>query len=103
MPMKYPCTVGKFSVRNYHKAILCNICQNWTHLKCTHFTCEEYTALSNTNEDNWFCSVCLATLFPFHHFLDDTDFFFADFLLFFHSVTLCIQSGTNVKKLETVT
>ena len=47
--------------------------------------------------------VCLATLFPFHHFLDDTDFFFADFLLFFHSVTLCIQSGTNVKKLETVT
>lgn len=27
--------------------------------------------------------VCLATLFPFHHFLDDTDFFFADFLLFF--------------------
>ena len=52
---------------------------------------------------DWFCSVCLATLFPFHHFLDDTDFFFADFLLFFHSVTLCIQSGTNVKKLETVT
>ena len=78
MPMKYPCTVCKFSVRNYHKAILCNICQNWTHLKCTPFTCEEYIALSNTNED-WFCSVCLATLFPFNHFEDDTDFFFALF------------------------
>ena len=62
----------KFSVRNSHKAILC------THLKCTPFTCEEYSALSNTNED-WFCSVCLATLFPFNHFEDDTDVFFALF------------------------
>ena len=74
----YPCTVCKFSVCNNHKAILCDICQNWTHLKCTPFTCEEYIALSNTNED-WFCSVCLATLFPFNHFEDDTDFFFALF------------------------
>ena len=32
MPIKYPCTVCKLSVRNTHKAILCDICQNWTHL-----------------------------------------------------------------------
>ena len=38
----------------------------------------QYIALSNTNE-HWFCSVCLATLFPFNHFEDDTDFFFALF------------------------
>ena len=68
----------KFSVRNSHKAILRDICQNWAHLKCTPFTCEEYIALSNTNED-WFCLVCLTTLFPFNHFEDDTDFFFALF------------------------
>ena len=28
---------------------------------------------------NWFCSFCLATLFPFNHFEDDTDFSFALF------------------------
>ena len=33
MPIKYPCTVCKFSVLNNHKAILCDICQNWTHLR----------------------------------------------------------------------
>ena len=89
MPIKYPCTVCKFSIRNSHKAILCDICQNWTHLKCTPFTCEEYIALSNTNED-WFCSVCLATLFPFNHFEDDTDFFFAlfDFLIILKEILI---------------
>ena len=82
MSVKYICTVCKFSVRNSNEAVLCNMCQNWTHLKCTPFTSEEYIALSNTNGD-WLCSVCLATLLPFNHFEDDTDFFFA--LLDFNS------------------
>ena len=55
--------------------MFCDMCQNWINLKCTPFTCEEYIALSSTNKD-WFCLVCLPTLFPFNHFEDDTDFFF---------------------------
>ena len=55
-------TVCKLSVLNSHKAILCDICQNWTHLKCTPFTCEECIALSNTKED-WFCWFVLPLYF----------------------------------------
>ena len=55
-------TVCKLSVLNSHKAILCDICQNRTHLKCTPFTCEECIALSNTKED-WFCWFVLPLYF----------------------------------------
>ena len=55
-------TVCKLSVLNSHKAILCDICQNWTHLKCSPFTCEEWIALSNTKED-WFCWFVLPLYF----------------------------------------
>ena len=76
MPIKYPCSVCKFNVRNNHRASFCDIYQNWTRHKSTPFTSQEYTALSNSSDD-WFCSTCLASIFPFNHIDNDTDFFFA--------------------------
>ena len=75
MLIKNPCSICKFNVHNNHKAIFCDICQFWTHLKCTSFSSAEYIALSNSPED-WFCPSCIAELFPFNQ-LDDTDFYFA--------------------------
>ena len=78
MPVKNPCSICKFSVHNNHKAILCDICHFWTHLKCSSFSHNEYIALSNSPEP-WFCSSCIISLFPFNHFEDDTDFYFSLF------------------------
>ena len=78
MTVKNPCSVCKFSVHNNHKAIFCNICHLWSHLKCTPFSCDEYLALSNSTEP-WFCTSCIADIFPFNHFEDDTDFYFSIF------------------------
>ena len=80
MPSTFPCTVSKFNVHNNHRANFCDSCHNWTHLKCTHtpFTRLEYSAMSKLN-DHWYCSTRLASIFPFNHFGNDIDFFFAVF------------------------
>ena len=78
MPIKNPCSVCKFIVQNNHKAIYCDICHLWTHLKCTPFSHDEYNALSNSSE-SWFCPPCTSALFPFNHFEEDTDFYFSLF------------------------
>ena len=36
----------------------------------------EYSAMSKSSDD-WYCSACLASIFPFYHFDNDIDFFFA--------------------------
>ena len=75
MSVKNPYSICTFSVHTNHKAIFCDICQFWTHLKCTSLSSAEYYALSNSPED-WFCPPCIADLFPFNR-LDVTDFYFA--------------------------
>ena len=61
-----------------HKAIFCDICENWTRLKCTLFTGDEYSALPDF-KDEWYYSACLASIFPCNHFNGITDFVFALF------------------------
>ena len=78
MVIKHPCAVCKFSVHNNHKAIFCDICHFWTHLKCTPFTTKEYSDFSNSSEP-WYCSSCLSNIFPFNHLEDDCDYYFALF------------------------
>ena len=73
---KFPCTVCRFNVHNNHQAIFCDSCHNWTHLGCSPFTRLEYSAMSKSSDD-WYCSACLASIFPFNHFDNDIDFFFA--------------------------
>ena len=88
MPSKYPCSVCHFNVHNNHKAIFCDICHLWTHLKCTSFSLNDYTNLANSTEP-WFCSSCLSTIFPFNHFENDTDFYFS---IFDFNSTPCFDS-----------
>lgn len=73
-----PCAVCHYSVHNNHRAIFCDSCHLWTHLKCTPFSVNDYNALSNSSED-WFCPSCLSSIFPFNHFEDDIDFYFSIF------------------------
>lgn len=70
-----PCSVCKFRVLKNHKAIFCNICHLWTHLKCTPLSLSEYKI--SLSKDDWFCPNCLSETFPFNHYVNDTDFFFA--------------------------
>ena len=74
--VKNPCSICKFRVHNNHKAIFCNICHLWTHLKCTPLSLSEYNDLTHFHDD-CYCPSCLSDTFPFNHFDSDTDFYFA--------------------------
>ena len=68
------CSVCTKHVLDCQKAVYCSICCKWVHFKCTILDNDEYCRISNSPE-NWYCSMCLGTIFPFNHIEDNIDFF----------------------------
>jgi hypothetical protein len=60
-------------VTNKHKAIFCDGCTEWIHLKCTALNNEDYIRLS-ADSSNWYCPVCISNIFPFNCIEDDFEF-----------------------------
>ena len=46
------------------KAICCDICNNWVHIKCNSISSARYDELSNSNE-SFFCLKCFKEALPF--------------------------------------
>ena len=47
-----------------HKAIQCDICDHWIHIKCNGLKSSDYLSMQNSS-DSWFCSNCIADNLPF--------------------------------------
>ena len=60
----YPCAVCKKSVLNQHKAICCDHCNQWVHIKCNDLNDLDYNLLKSNNEF-WYCILCTSEIFPF--------------------------------------
>ena len=72
----YPCGICQKNVGNNQKAVYCNMCELWIHIKCNGTTNEEYNQLIDENINNntsvnkeWHCKKCTiinrAQIFPF--------------------------------------
>ena len=67
---KYPCSICDKSVRNNQKAILCDTCKLWTHIKCDGTSNNDYENMIENQDDTlWHWLVCRVrlscSLFPF--------------------------------------
>jgi hypothetical protein len=71
--IKHPCSVCSKSVRENQKGLYCDSCCSWLHLKCTKFTNLDYLDLQADHSD-WFCSACIAQMFPFGNIEDDFEY-----------------------------
>ena len=60
----YPCSVCKKSVLNQHKAICCDHCNQWVHIKCNNLNDFDYNLWKSKNE-NPYCIVCTPEILPF--------------------------------------
>ena len=60
----YPFSICKKSVLNQHKAICCNRCNQWVHIKCNNLNDLDYNLLKSKNE-NWYCILCTPDILPF--------------------------------------
>lgn len=64
MPIKYPCNICNNPVAKNHKAIQCDKCQLWVHIKCNKINGQTYKLLKQ-DETAWYCISCSNELFPF--------------------------------------
>ena len=60
----YPCTVCKKVFLNQHKAICCDHCNQWVHIKCNDLNDLDYNLLKSKNEF-WYCILCTSEILPF--------------------------------------
>ena len=75
-------------VSNNCRAIECDLCLKWCHLKCSFLTLKHYNAISVTN-DLWICQFCCHNVFPFRD-LDTSELL----ELTFNSNTECYCSSS---------
>ena len=72
MPTKYPCNICNNPVAKNHKAIQCDKCQLWVHIKCNKINVQTYKLLIE-DETTWYCISCSKDLYPFSS-LNDCEF-----------------------------
>jgi hypothetical protein len=87
----HPCGFCKKAVAKNHRAICCDLCQNWIHIKCNKLDKKDYKYFQDNIDENFFCLNCLTDNIPFTKLnhteflaslkkdrfnLDDTDFRF---------------------------
>ena len=56
-PVKYPCSLCRKPTKSNQKAIQCDFCDAWTHLKCTSLSLSQYQKLANSDE-TFYCNLC---------------------------------------------
>ena len=74
--MSDKCRTCLKTVRVNQKSILCDICSQWTHLRCSQLTRPEFDYLGVSTE-KWLCAICLSSIFPCNHISDNKEFFSA--------------------------
>ena len=64
-PIRWPCTVCGKCIKSNHKALLCDLCDKWSHILCGGVSEIRYRELSEATEDfNWHCPSCLFEQLP---------------------------------------
>ena len=62
---KLSCKICAKHVPNKVKAVQCDFCELWVHIKCNNFNYLDYRYLQNSNE-SWYCIECCSPIFPFN-------------------------------------
>ncbi|CAG2202643.1 unnamed protein product [Mytilus edulis] len=57
-PIKYPCGICHKPTKKNQRAIQCEDCLFWHHIKCINMSIHVYDELSNKIRESWFCKSC---------------------------------------------
>ena len=69
-PTKFRCKICVKNVSENFKAVQCDLCELWVHIKCNNLN---YSYLQNSNE-SWYCIECCSTIFPFNSLSSNKNF-----------------------------
>ena len=62
---KFPCRTCAKTVHDKDKAVQCDLCEHWIHIKCNNLNYLDYRYLQTCNEF-WYCIGCCSRIFPFN-------------------------------------
>ena len=63
---KFPCNVCLRNIRGNSKAVCCDFCDNWVHIKCNSISSSRYAELSEEdNNESFLCITCFNNELPF--------------------------------------
>ena len=61
--VQFPCNLCCKPVAKNHRALCCDICDQWVHIKCNSVSPRDYELLK-TSVSPWFCVRCVGCIFP---------------------------------------
>ena len=67
------CSVCSKPVKTNQKRIFCDVCKKWVHTKCMYITNEDLNNYIGANK-SFYCTICLQSILPFNHIVDETEF-----------------------------
>ena len=70
---KFPCRICAKNVHDKGKAVQCDFCELWIHIKCSKRNYLDYRCLQNCDE-SWYCIDCCSTIFPFNSLSSNKNF-----------------------------
>ena len=63
---KIPCNICSKNIRGNAKAVCCDVCDNWVHIKCNSISNSKYDELCDEdNNESFFCIKCFNNELPF--------------------------------------
>ena len=62
---RFPCRICAKNVHGKDKAVQCDLCELWIHIKCNKLNYLDYRYLQNCDE-SWYYIGCCSTIFPFN-------------------------------------
>ena len=71
------CNICHRRVLKHSYQLKCCICSSLVHLKCLPQINKTDSVYTERESNNWSCTKCNQSLFPFNHYYDDTDYFSA--------------------------
>ena len=73
--LKLPCGICTKNVSSRHKAVQCDLCNYWNHIKCDGVENKTYEALKKSDDTiKHFCKICKDDMFAFQKLTDDEFF-----------------------------
>ena len=71
----YHCGICTKKVGLRNKAVFCDLCEQWNHIKCDGIDDKTYNDLKKSNDnEKYYCKACKESIFPFHNLSDDEYF-----------------------------
>ena len=70
---KFPCTICAKNVQDKDKAVQCDLCELWIHIRFNNLNYLDYRYLQNYDE-SWYCIDCCSTTFLFNSLSSNRNF-----------------------------